>query len=563
MSERRSFPMTVTTGTTLGNRTGTWRAHRPVYVQQTSPCREACPAGEDIARWIDLLRAKAYRQAWEILTEDNPVPATMGRICIHPCQSNCNRGQHDEALGINSLEQFLGDRAIDEGWSFAPPAAERPERVAVVGGGPAGLSCAHQLRRMGYQVTIFEAGERLGGHLTQALPVYQLPPQVIGAELQRILDLGVEVRCGVKVGQELSWTALQTEFQAVFAAVGAPMIPGVGLPGEDLAGVMDGLTFLQRARAGQMEPPGKQVVVIGAGLTGVEATRTLLRLGAQVRIVTPEAEDGLMLPDRVREALAEGAELICGAEVRAILGRDGAVAGVELAGREVVADRVILATGRQVDLESFPEEAEIDNAFHIVTHPFTGATNMAGVFAGGDMAGTRYAVEAIGAGKRAAAAIDAYLQGQEAEAALGASRLGYSPNLAMRYYLRPESYPAQVQVKLQRVVTYEEIESLYFDRKPRLHRAWRSAEERLDSATESRRGLTEAEALAESQRCFSCGTCIGCDNCLLFCPDMAITRSPDAAAFEINWDYCKGCGACVSECPREALVLEEEEEVKG
>lgn len=558
MPERYGFPMAVTTGKTLGNRTGTWRAFRPVYVQHTSPCREACPAGEDIARWIDLLRARQYRQAWEILTEENPFPATMGRICIHPCQSQCNRGHHDEALGINAMEQFLGDRALQEGWAFPPPAQERGERVAVVGGGPAGLSCAYQLRRMGYPVTLFEAGDRLGGHLTSALPDYQLPPRIVAAEIQRILDLGVEVRLGVRVGEAMAWAELREQYQAVFLAVGAPQILGPGVPGEELQGVYNGLALLREVKAGRRSAPGRQAVVIGAGLTGIEAARTLLRIGAVVTIVTAEAEESLMLPDRMHEALAEGAALICGAEVQAILGGE-AVTGVRLRDRELPADTVVLATGRMVDLECLPEDAEVDGAFHVAADPFTGQTRMGAVFAGGDVTGTRYAVEAVGAGKKAAAAIHAYLQGHgDLVAAMAGSRLGYSPNLSMRYYLRPESYPPQVRVKLQRVITYEDIEALYFPPQARVHREWRAPAERLGSFAEARLGLTEAQAVAESRRCFNCGTCIGCDNCLIFCPDMAISKTADGSGFAVNWDYCKGCGACVQECPREALVLEEE-----
>lgn len=550
--------MTVTSGTTAANRTGTWRAHHPVYVQHTPPCREACPAGEDIARWIDLLRGQEYRRAWEILTEDNPFPAVMGRICVHPCQGSCNRGQHDEAMGINSLEQFLGDKALAEGWRFAPPAAERPEPVAVVGGGPAGLSCAYQLRRLGYQVTLFEAEHRLGGNLAAAIPEYQLPAAVFDAEVQRILDLGVAVRYGVKVGRDLGWSELGQQFRAIFFAVGAPELPGPGLPGEDLPGVLSGLAFLREVRAGRREAPGRRAVVIGAGLTGIESARSLVRLGAGVTLVAGESFESLALPERVAEAVEEGVELICAADVRAILG-DGRVTGVQIADRELPADTVIIATGRGVDLESLPEDAEVDmKTFHVRHDPLTTGTNMDGVFAGGDVVGTRYTVEAVGAGKRAAAAIHAYLQGKSPEEALGVARLGYSPNIAMRYYTRPESYPGQVRVRLNRVISYDDIENLYFPKKSRTNRRWLPAAERSGSWAEARLGLSEAEALAESQRCFNCGTCIGCDNCLIFCPDMAIARTPDGAAFNVNWDYCKGCGACVNECPREALVLEEE-----
>ncbi len=558
MPDPRLFPMAVTTDTTLGNHTGTWRAYRPIYAQHTPPCREACPAGEDTARWIDLLRGRSFQDAWQTLTEDNPFPATMGRICVHPCQSACNRQHHDEALGINSLEQFLGDRALQEGWAFAPPPGERAERVAVVGGGPAGLSYAYQLRRLGYQVTIYDAADRLGGNLTQALPDDQLPLRVVEQEIQRILDLGVQVRYGARVGAEVAWADLRAEYQAVFIAPGAPLIPGPGWFNQDLPGVTDGLSLLRMAKAGSIQIAARRIVVVGAGLTGMEAARTLARLGAEVTIVTAEADDSLMLPERMREVQEDGVTLICGADVRSVTSEDGVLTGVELADRTVPADTVVWATGRIVDLEHLPDDAEVDaSTLHLSADPFTGETAMTGIFAGGDVTGTRYAVEAVGAGKRAAAATHAYLQGLNPQQALAPARLGHSPNLSMRYYLNPQAYPPQVQVKLQRVVAYEDIETVYFDRRPRVVRPQGTAAD-PGGDTERRQGLTEEQALAESQRCFSCGTCIGCGNCLIFCPDMAISKTADGAGFHINWDYCKGCGVCVNECPREALVLEEE-----
>lgn len=563
MPEPFDFPVLVSTGTTRVNRTGTWRAFRPVYVQYASPCREACPAGEDIARWIDLLRGRNYKLAWEILTEDNPFPATMGRICIHPCESNCNRRQHDEAVGINALEQFLGDMAIAEGWAFEPPAIERPERVAVVGAGPAGLSCTYHLRRLGYRVTLFEARGEPGGNLRHALPDYQLPVDVVRAEVERILAMGVDLRAGVRVGEDIAWDEVRRTHDAVFIAIGAPVGSGLStLPPipEDLPeGVHDALRFLEAVKAGDRRPPGARVVVVGGGLTGIEAARTLRRLGSQVTLLTAEAEEDLPLPERIEEARAEGVEVVCGAPVERVDGDgSGPVAAVLAGGERFPADAVMLATGRMPDLALLPDEAEVDERYHLVADPFTGRTGMVSVFAGGDVTGSRYAAEAVGAGKRAAAAIDAYLRGLDPAEALAPARLGYSPNISMRLYARPGSYPAHLRVDLRRVVDYAAIEAIYFDPLPRTSRRSRPAADRTGCFDEVRIGLTEAEALAESRRCFNCGTCIGCDNCLIFCPDMAITRLPDGQGFEVNLDYCKGCGACVSECPREALVLEEE-----
>lgn len=558
MSDRHASPHPITTASTRANQTGTWRAFRPAYVQLTSPCREACPAGEDIARWIDLLRAGRYEEAWLILTEDNPFPAIMGRVCPHPCEVSCNRGEHDQPMAINQLERFLGDRALAEGWAFPPPALEQTQPVAVVGGGAAGLSCAYHLRRMGYPVTLFEAGPQVGGHLCQALGEYRLPALVAQAEIQRILDLGITLVTSTRVGVDRTWAELRQTYAAIFVATGAPVILGPDLPGQELPGVLDGLAFLAQVRSGDRQPPGARAVVIGAGLTGAEAARTLRRMGLPVTMVAHQPVDTTNLPPEIAAAWDEGVDLRAPVQVDAILG-ESRVTGVRLRDRdgaaELAADIVILATGRMADLESLPEEAAVDAQFNLVADPFSGSTNMAGLFAGGDLTGSRHVVTAVGAGKRAAAAIAARLAGRDQAGALESARLGHSPNLAMRAFLRPESYPDHLQVNLKRVVTFPEIEPLYFPVRPRTELPPPGG---LLSFADTRPAFAEAEALLEASRCFTCGSCIGCDNCQIFCPDMAIARRADGQGYAINWDYCKGCGACVSECPREALVLEEE-----
>lgn len=561
MRDRSQFPMAVTTGSTSALRTGTWRSFRPAYVQHTPPCREACPAGEDTARWIDLLRASRCREAWEILVEDNPFPAAMGRICPHPCEAACNRAEHDAPMAIGALEQFLGDLALAQGWPLPAPAPERPQQAAVVGGGPSGLSCAYQLRRLGYSVTLFEAGAEPGGNLLHALPAFDLPAGVVRAEIRRILDLGVEVRTGLRVGPggDLTWDALLAEFDAVYLAIGAPRPLTPDLPGADLPGVVDGLALLRAVKAGDRPAlaPGAPAVVIGAGLTGLAAARTLRRLGAAVTLVTTEPADSLAEPGHWAAAAAEGIALVGAAAVGAVIGRAGRAAAVGVGDAELPADLVVMATGRTPDLEHLPETCSLAG-WHVAADALTGETGTPGLFAGGDAASARGAAAAVGAGKRAAAAIDAWLRGRGPADDLGEARLGHSPHIAMRRYARPESYPAQVQVRLRRVISYADINSLYFDRAARTEPEWRAPAERVQDFAEARLPLSEAGALLESRRCFSCGTCIGCENCLIFCPDMAIRRNPDGPGFTVNWDYCKGCGACVEECPREAMSLEEE-----
>src|SRR5213595_3431803 len=304
---RKPFAITLDPGSSLANHTGSWRTLRPVYVDRLPPCNAACPAGENIQGWLAHAESGDYEAAWRTLTEDNPLPAVMGRVCYHPCETSCNRGNLDEAVGINAVERFLGDEAIKRGWKFAPPKAESGKRVLIVGAGPSGLSAAYHLRRLGHGVRIAEAGPRAGGMMRFGIPKYRLPRDVLDAEIQRILDLGVERKLNCKVSNILE-TMQQGRFDAAFLAVGAHIAKRAYIPAGAAARMLDAVAVL-RGMEGEDQPMlGRRVVVYGGGNTALDVARTAKRLGAAESIIVyRRTREKMPAHDfEVEEALQEG-----------------------------------------------------------------------------------------------------------------------------------------------------------------------------------------------------------------------------------------------------------------
>jgi len=248
----KPFAITLDVGSSLANKTGSWRTLRPVYLDRLPPCNHACPAGENIQGWLYHAESGDYEAAWRALVRDNPLPAIMGRVCYHPCETACNRGQLDEAVGINSVERFLGDEALKRGWKFEPPAAESGKRVLVVGAGPSGLSAAYHLRRLGHRVTIIEAGPFAGGMMRFGIPKYRLPRDVLDAEVQRILETGVELELNRKVTDILA-TMREGAFDAAFLAVGAHIAKRAYIPAGSAAKILDAVSVL-RSMEGEDQP---------------------------------------------------------------------------------------------------------------------------------------------------------------------------------------------------------------------------------------------------------------------------------------------------------------------
>lgn len=562
-------PMPASIASTLYNKTGSWRYMRPVYRERTPPCNDACPAGEDIVRWLGLVADRRFGEAWEVLRQENPFPGVCGRVCPHPCEAQCNRERLGGAIAIHAVERFLADWAAAQGLAPQEQQPTRPETVAVIGSGPAGLSCAYHLARKGYPVTVFEAETLPGGMLRTGIPAYRLPREVLDREIAAIERLGVEIQTGMRLGANLSWDDLDS-YSAVFLALGQQLSRELGIPGEEAQGVLHGLEFLRRLNLGEEVPLGRRVAVIGGGNTAMDAARSARRLGSQVTVVYRRSRAEMpAIAEEVQEAEEEGVDFLflaapvevlsAGGRVRALrcvrmrLGepdasgrrRPEAIAGSEF---ELEVESVLPALGQEADLGGLPADIAHERGM-IRVEPST-ATTRAGVYAGGDVAtGFGTVTAAIGSGKRAAIAIERMLCGQQ---------MGEFSPLSRNLRVAPRPM-------LPDVVAFEELNLAYLHPAPRPAAPHRPVAERLRDFSEATPGLDEETAVGEGLRCFSCGTCNRCDNCLVFCPDISILRRgdwvreyPSYPFFEVDYDYCKGCGICASECPRHAITMEEE-----
>jgi NADPH-dependent glutamate synthase beta subunit-like oxidoreductase len=539
MTMTKPFAITLEPGSSLANKTGSWRTERPVYVDRLPPCNAECPAGEDIQGWLYHAESGSYEAAWRHLTRDNPFPATMGRVCYHTCEGVCNRARVDDAVGINSVERFLGDEALKRGWRFASPEHETGKHVLIVGAGPSGMSAAYHLRRLGHAVTVMEAGPVLGVMILFVIPRYLLPREVLDAELQRIVDLGVTVRLGSKVTDVVQ--AMQDGgFAAAFLAVGAHIARRAYIPAKDSARILDAVSVL-RSMEGEAPPQlGRRVVVYGGGNTAIDVARTAKRLGAtDAVIVYRRTREKMPAHDfEVEEALEEGVMVKWLSTIRQA---DGGVLRIEKMALDakgnpqptgefetLAADSLVLALGQDVDLSllgSVPRLQVEDGVVRV--DPETMMTSTPGLFAGGDMVpAERNVTVAIGHGKKAARHIDAWLRGVQ---------------------LQPAAKHAPA--------TFERLNPWYYSDAPKTVRPQLDLARRTSSFDEVQGGLTEDNALFEARRCLSCGNCFECDNCYGVCPDNAVVKLGPGNRFAFNYDYCKGCGVCVAECPCGAIEM--------
>jgi 2-oxoacid:acceptor oxidoreductase delta subunit (pyruvate/2-ketoisovalerate family) len=538
----KPFAITLKPGTSLANLTGSWRTARPVYLDRLPPCNNACPAGENIQGWLFHAESGDYEQAWRVLVENNPLPAVMGRVCYHPCESACNRGQLDASVGINSVERFLGDEAIKRGWKFAAPSSPSGKRVLVVGAGPSGLSAAYQLARLGHQVEIHEAGPLAGGMMRFGIPKYRLPREVLDAEVQRILDLGVTLKLNAKVA-DIRSTMQQGKFDAAFLAVGAHIGKRTYIPAGDATKIMDAVSVL-RSMEGEDKPMlGRRVVVYGGGNTAIDVARTAKRLGAtEAIIVYRRTRDKMPASDfEVEEALQEGVMIKWLSTIKQAGEGEITVEKMALDDKgypqptgefeSLAADSVVLALGQDVDLsllEGVPNLEIKDGTVQVAANMMTGHP---GIFAGGDMVPSERTVTvAVGHGKKAARHIDAWLQGTSYEPA-------------------PKHELAE----------FNKINPWYYSDADKTVRPQLDIARRTTSFDEVQGGLNESNALFEARRCLSCGNCFECDNCYGVCPDNAVLKLGPGKRFEFKYDYCKGCGICVAECPCGAIKMVAEE----
>ncbi len=535
----KPFAVTLDVGSSLLNRTGSWRTERPVYVDRLPPCNEACAAGENIQAWLYQAEEGNYRAAWDELMKDNPLPAIMGRACYHRCEDACNRAQLDSTVNIHAVERFLGDLAIREGWSVRSQAAPGGARVLVIGAGPSGLSAAYHLALMGHRVTIREAGPVPGGMMRFGIPKYRLPRDVVDAEVQRIVDMGVTLELDARVDDIPA--ALSVEgFDACFAAIGAHLAKKVDIPAPDAVKILDAVSFLRGMETGDAPLHlGRRVVVYGGGNTAVDVARTARRLGTEPVIVYRRTREQMPAHDfEIDEALEEGVVVNW---LRTIKEADERELKVETMVLDengwpqptgefetIEADTVVLALGQNVDQSLLTNLAGVElNRDGVVEVGADMMTAYPGVFAGGDMVPSERTVTvAVGHGKKAARNIDAYLRG-ESYAPAPKHEVASFEQLNTWYYTDAEQTVQPMLDDIRRRTTFDEVVS----------------------------GLDESNALFEARRCLSCGNCFECDNCYGICPDNAITKLGPGRRFEFKYDYCKGCAMCVTECPCGAIMM--------
>ncbi len=564
----------------------------PTYVRKLPPCKFECPSSEDIRGYLtNIALAEFYKkpletaidESWEILTDKNPLPGVHGRICPHPCESGCNRKEKDDGpLAINNMERFIGDHGIKRGLKFKKLTEEKKGKsIAVVGSGPSGLSCAYQLARRGYDVTIFEGFAEPGGMLRYGIPSYRLPRDVLDSEIKNILDLGIELKCNVKIGVDVAFDKIRVDYDAVYMAIGAHKGSELGVPGEDAGNVFTAASYLNRVNSGAKVDIGSKVVVVGGGDSAIDAARTSLRsavveedeesrlaqkeavteidsagkaaldsaftsgrMGAEVTILYRRTREEMPAIDRdISEAEEEGIHIeYLSAPVEVIRDNGRATAlkcirmelgapdssgrrsPVPIEGSEfnIELTSLIVGIGQKPDLPEGMESLAGKSGW-ITVDKNSMACTIEGVFAGGDAQGLGISTRSVGEGRKAAISIDNFLNNR-----------------------RPA--PA----KRARVVKTKSMLLNYYPPAPRNEEASIPVEERGRGFGEITKTITGEQALAEAARCMSCGLCFTCDQCRVYCPREAIERDrkkPQGTVMFTDYTRCNGCHICAEVCP--------------
>jgi len=518
---------------------GPFRTRLPAYVSLLPPCNNACPAGENIQAWLGFAQAGRYREAWDAIVADNPLPSTHGRVCYHPCEAACNRGEFDASVSIHAVERFLGDLAKEQGWDFPAGKPASGKRVLVVGAGPSGLSAAYHLTRLGHQVEIHEAGPIAGGMLQFGIPAYRLPRDELAAEVARLERFGVKIVLNHAVTDVMAERA-DGHFDAVFVAIGAHVGQHVDIPARDAVRVLDAVSVLRETGTGERPALGRRVVVYGGGNTAMDAARTARRLGAEEALIIYRRDRAHMPAHgfEVDEAIEEGVKISWLTTITEIAGPSLTVERMVLDAKgrpqptgefeTLEADSVVLALGQVSDsafLRDVPGvERRADGVVSVDSNMMTGH---AGIFAGGDLVPSQRTVTvATGHGKRAARGIDAWLRGAA--------------------NAKPAKPP---------LVTYAMLHLPVFSDADRSIQERLESKDRITGFEEVLSGLTEAQARYESQRCLSCGNCFECDNCYAACPEAAIAKLGPGKGYAVDNALCTGCATCFEQCPCHAIEM--------
>ena len=554
------------------NKTGTWRFVRPKYHEKTAPCSAACPAGEDIARIEMLSNQGRYQDAIATILIENPFPAVCGRVCFHPCETACNRGGFDDPVAIHALERFIGDIAIRDDLTLKlKKFPVNGKNVCIVGAGPSGLAAGYFLSQLGYSCDIYEARSEPGGVLRWGIPRYRLPDAVVKSEIERIKKTGVKIICNTPMTQNLLQD-VKDRYHAIFIGCGHGRSLKMNIPGETMA--FDGLEFLNRLRNGKAVSPNGTAAVIGGGNTAIDVARSLVRLGSSTTLVyRRRKQDMPAFKDEVEMAEKEGVrimELYSPLEINEDNGEyvlslqrmktsgmetDRGQARVIQEGQNthhLRVQKIIVAIGAepsspwQLPLHKNAETLYLSHCSFTASDP--------PLLFGGDLTNTIKSVtDAVASGKQAAMALDIFFkQGRHAITdRLNSCLVGNGPALSMECYTGGNRL-----ARNSHIVSHDDINLDYFSQTFRVESKSIAIDKRMNSFDEIEATFTIKQVMEETRRCFNCGICNACDNCRIFCPEIAVILQ--GSERKINLDYCKGCGICVFECPRSAMDLEEE-----
>jgi NADPH-dependent glutamate synthase beta subunit-like oxidoreductase len=559
----------ISYGSTEVIETGKWGFQKPQTAFMTAPCQEACPAGIHIPQFLYLTQEKMYDEALFTILRENPLPGVCGRVCFHPCEASCNRAQYDESVSIHAMERFVSDVTSNQIQNIQLHSSRNSKKVAVVGAGPAGLSCAYFLSLLGYHTTIFEAQKEPGGVMRWGIPEYRLPKSILRKEIQRILSLPIEMRTGVRVGKDILFDELDP-FDAIFLSPGAGMNVPLFMKGGDSERVWKGGEFLERINSKEKINLGKETIVIGGGNTAMDVARSALRLGSKVTIAYRRTRNEMpAIPDEIVEAEGEEVRfefLVQPVKINMTKKKRVAVTfqRMKLTSPDqgnrpkpipvkgdfltLETDSLITAVGELVDLSWIPKKLIKDDLIEPGSTPK--------IFAGGDaVAQPRTIVTAIASGKRAAISIDFFLRGDDDEEDLSKISVGGKGSLSMEAYLQGRDSGEWPEKK--EVVSYQQINTLYFEPSQRARMRKRQRNKILKGFPEVNLGYNAKEANFSASRCFSCGTCNYCYNCYFFCPEGVISLNPLDRTRVVDYLHCKGCGTCAKACPRNVVVMKE------